>query len=185
MTARLNILEKYQVNSNGCWIWQGYKDKNGYGKVGTRWAHRVVYEYFKGPIPEGLVIDHLCRVPLCVNTSHLEVVTPRENMLRGEAPSAIIAKNNTCPRGHALVEGNVYSRPDGKGRNCKTCTTIRIKTFRATEEGKLQHRELNKRSRERLKARANAVEDEAEKDEVRERIYTDEMEAKDKADIFG
>lgn len=72
-----------------CHIWQGSCDEHGYGHV---WvpearqvlgAHRVGYERERGPIPEGLWLDHLCRVPPCVNPDHLEPVTPAENMRRG------------------------------------------------------------------------------------------------------
>lgn len=73
-----------------CWWWQGCKVPSGYGTFyynGARhYAHRIAYELTKGFIPEGLVIDHLCREPSCVNPSHLEVVTHRENVLRGDVP---------------------------------------------------------------------------------------------------
>jgi hypothetical protein len=76
----------------GCWIWfgsfiwdTGAKHPVLYGSVWdgkTRPVHRVVYELFHGEIPEGYQVDHLCSVPLCVNPSHLEAVTPRENVRR-------------------------------------------------------------------------------------------------------
>lgn len=72
---------------NGCWLWQGAKNPDGYGQMDHRWftfgAHRVSYLAFVGPIPEGLVIDHLCRVRHCVNPAHLEAVTSAENIRRG------------------------------------------------------------------------------------------------------
>lgn len=73
----------------GCWIWQRSKSPQGYGRrsvpgrKGPAPAHRVAYEQAKGPIPDGLVIDHLCRNPSCVNPNHLEVVTCAENTRRG------------------------------------------------------------------------------------------------------
>ncbi len=69
-----------------CWIWQGAKDRHGYGHASaggrTKKAHRVLYERIRGSIPDGLVLDHLCRNPPCVNPEHLEPVTHFENMRR-------------------------------------------------------------------------------------------------------
>lgn len=70
-----------------CWIWQWAKS-NGYGvlanKEGSRLAHVIMYEKHRGPVPEGLDLDHLCKVPACVNPYHLEAVTHRVNMERGK-----------------------------------------------------------------------------------------------------
>ena len=72
-----------------CWLWQGELNRNGYGRVwvqGKRlMAHRVIYEAIIGPIPEGMVLDHLCRNRACCNPQHLEPVTVRENTHRGAA----------------------------------------------------------------------------------------------------
>ncbi len=83
---------RYIVNENGCWVWQLFLDKEGYGKVGRRksgktrmyMAHRVYYEKHRGKIPDGLQIDHLCRNHSCVNPEHLEAVTTGENTRRGD-----------------------------------------------------------------------------------------------------
>ena len=90
--------------TESCWIWTGANSGNGYGRFNildkTYQAHRVAYEYFtQKKIHEGLVIDHLCRNPICVNPEHLEPVTSKENTLRGIAPSAKASKRSTCIHG--------------------------------------------------------------------------------------
>lgn len=93
------------ADENDCWIWQGGKKGDGYGSLfwngRAQPAHRVFYEELLAPIPEGLVLDHLCRVPACVNPLHLEPVTHRENILRGIGPSATTHRTNQCKRGHS------------------------------------------------------------------------------------
>lgn len=90
-------LANYEENEKGCWNWTGTLSK-GYGvmKVHSRSTrvHRLMYEVFVGPIPEGLVIDHLCKNKQCVNPEHLEAVTSRENTLRGDGPTAINARKS-------------------------------------------------------------------------------------------
>lgn len=80
------FMAKVQKRPSGCWEWQAGRSRDGHGNfsVGGRAirAHRWSYEYFVGPIPDGLVIDHLCVNPPCVNPDHLEPVTHRENTLR-------------------------------------------------------------------------------------------------------
>ena len=87
-------------------------------------AHRVAYEKAYGPIPEGLVIDHLCRNGLCVNPEHLEAVTRKENILRGEGACAQNARKTHCKRGHELIPENLIERSDGR-RDCLLCDRIR------------------------------------------------------------
>lgn len=124
---RINTLQQRfdaRVNkTDSCWLWTGHLERNGYPTLGSTWAHRLSYELHVGHIPAGYQIDHLCRVPACVNPKHLEAVTPRENFLRGTHTSAIAAKRSTCIYGHPYTAENlvVYSG----GRVCKTCRNIR------------------------------------------------------------
>lgn len=109
---------------NGCWLWIGYIHETGYGLLTInevpRRAHRLVYELVVGPIPDGLHLDHLCRVPKCVNPGHLEPVTPRENVLRGISPAALHAKQTHCCRGHEFTPENTARNAAGR-RSCRTC----------------------------------------------------------------
>ena len=116
------ISEKIQITET-CWTWLAYKDVDGYGQVKIdkrmKVAHRAVYELLVGPIPEGLICDHLCRNRNCVNPAHIEIVTQRENVLRGVGPSAQHAGKTHCPSGHAYsAENTNYAR--GK-RDCRIC----------------------------------------------------------------
>lgn len=112
-----------ELDSNGCWIWRLRLDKDGYGQISvqnkTRRAHRVAYEALVGEIPEGLELDHLCRVRSCVNPEHLEPVTSKENTLRGESFSAVNARKTHCSKGHELAGDNLEIR--GKQRSCREC----------------------------------------------------------------
>lgn len=89
-----------------CWLWLGARTKNGYGNIKVdgkvQYAHRVAYEEKFGPLPAftDRQLDHLCRVRNCVNPDHLELVTHRENVLRGESVVANFARQETCVNGH-------------------------------------------------------------------------------------
>lgn len=114
-----------------CWICTYTLNGNGYAKmeVGGKSvrAHRVSYEHFVGPIPEGLTVDHLCKVRHCVNPEHLEAVTQGENIGRGDAPSAIAHRTNECKRGHSLADA--YTNGGGF-RNCRVCVQTRQAEYR-------------------------------------------------------
>lgn len=110
--------------TDGCWLWTGSRSTGGYGYFYLNGrnspAHRVAYEMLVGPIPAGLQIDHLCRVRNCVNPAHLEPVTQRENLLRGETVTARSASRTHCPQGHPYDAENTSVRKTGK-RDCRTC----------------------------------------------------------------
>lgn len=120
---------RYWVRGDGCWEWLSNKTKakGGYGRISRGGkmvlAHRFMYERAKGPIPDGLTLDHLCRNRLCVNPGHLEPVTLRENALRGVGPTAINARKTHCIRGHRLNEKNTYTKTGG--RSCRACVNAR------------------------------------------------------------
>jgi hypothetical protein len=110
--------------STGCWLWNHYTESDGYGRIpiGRKKipAHRFVYEKLVGKVPKGMVLDHLCRNRACVNPAHLEVVTQRENTLRGIGPAAKNARKLRCKNGHLLSGNNLYVCPRGY-RECRIC----------------------------------------------------------------
>jgi hypothetical protein len=112
-----------------CWLWTA-GSSCGYGAFSphhghTVRAHRFAYELLIGPIPDGLVIDHLCRVKRCVNPAHLEPVTFGENVMRGETLSSTNAAKTHCNSGHALDEANTYV---WRGwRRCRLCNAASVR----------------------------------------------------------
>ena len=121
-----------------CWTWTGSRRRDGYGqfvlgrrpdgRVHSVPAHRWLYVYCNGPVPHGLEIDHLCRNRSCVSPEHLEAVTARENVRRGQSPAADNARRTHCVRGHEFTPDNTLRRTTG-GRTCRTCNRERCKSF--------------------------------------------------------
>lgn len=124
---------KYTVDESGCWLWTASTVNNGYGRfrIGgeSRLAHRVSYELHVGPIPEGLQLDHLCRVRDCVNPAHLEPVTASVNIRRGTSSAAEHAKQSHCIHGHLFDEANTYIWSGNNSRSCRRCSRDRARKY--------------------------------------------------------
>jgi len=114
-----------------CWLWIAAVIKSGKLRYGvlrvdgkTVLAHRLSYEmHHHVTIPKGMTIDHVkargCASTLCVNPHHLEVVTQKVNLLRGDTFQAGNAKKTHCPKGHPYNKENTHVRYDG--RDCRVC----------------------------------------------------------------
>jgi hypothetical protein len=118
-----------------CLMWTGYRDKYGYGRVYVDGkqvlTHRLAYETQVGPIPSGLVIDHLCRNPPCINPAHMEPVTIHENAnvrggLHGVGLNALATH---CKHGHEFNEENTYIRKGSGRRDCRVCGRERVRRY--------------------------------------------------------
>lgn len=121
---------RYVQKTETCWTWTGERARHGYGvlNIGERrvFAHRISYEMHIGSIPDGLIIDHLCRNTSCVNPDHLEAVTNRVNVLRGVGPSAKNAVKTHCLNGHEFTPTNTLRQPPNwlegpDRRGCREC----------------------------------------------------------------
>lgn len=158
-----DMIEKTET----CWLWKGYKRPNGYSAMmynsKNQYVHRVSYQIHKGEIPEGLVIDHLCRVRHCANPEHLEAVTLKENLLRGNTLQAKYKNRDACSNGHKYTKETMHLDKDGF-RKCRLCWKIyrknaspeqRKKNYKITKEWKKKHPNYHigyyQKNKERLK----------------------------------
>lgn len=126
------------VTERGCWVWGGSPDPGGYGRItladGKRErVHRFAYRMFVGPIPDGLTIDHLCRVRLCANPKHLEAVTSEENVRRGDH---FLRRRTSCRQGHPFDAENTIVRRGA--RICRACDAAYFREYRARRRAALQ-----------------------------------------------
>lgn len=137
----IDMLDRFVAKINwpstlvSCWIWNACTDRNGYGtfyvdrRHRSSYAHRLAFEFARGPIPTGLVLDHLCRVPLCVNPLHLEPVTDAVNIMRGEGISRVNSEKTQCIHGHPFNSANTYL--SGGRRHCRSCNRRRVAARRS------------------------------------------------------
>jgi hypothetical protein len=132
----------FVIQEKGCWTWQGFLC-NGYGRfrIGKLWLkpHRIMYKLATGKLDNTLWIDHLCRNGACVNPSHLEQVSHKENVIRGLSQALY---PNHCKRGHEYTPGNTRLGPirktsGTKQRICKTCEAPRKKLYRLKNRRKV------------------------------------------------
>lgn len=114
-------------DAGGCWLPSLKGDRKGYVRVKVAGRsvplHRLAYAAVKGPIPDGLTIDHLCRNTGCFNPQHLEAVTAAENIRRGTQGKAQASKTH-CVRGHEFTPENTYRPPGKNERACRECQRI-------------------------------------------------------------
>ena len=138
-------MRKIEIQPNGCWRWTGKPSRQGYGRFWldgkNRYAHRVAYEHFVGPVSEGYEVDHVCHTQdascpggicdhrLCIRwTDHLEAVTERENVMRARGVASANAAKTECNQGHTFDEANTYVYPNGE-RCCRICRTGQVKAW--------------------------------------------------------
>lgn len=128
------IQRRITYDESGCWVWTGCLSTSGYGQVKNTSAHRYTYEFFRGKIPKGKEMDHLCRNRHCCNPWHVEPVTPLLNNLRGVTarledagklpPGSFLEEAQKrlthCKNGHRLTKQNLRITPKGK-RICRKC----------------------------------------------------------------
>ena len=127
-----------------CWLWMGSHHANGYGNFSFTnrgpnvYAHRFAYQLLVGPVPTGLQLDHLCRIRDCVRPEHLEVVTCRQNILRGVGLTAQNAIKTHCAHGHPFDEKNThyYIRAGHERRGCRACDALWARAARQRERSK-------------------------------------------------
>lgn len=140
---------------SGCWLWTGYT-LMGYGVFydnetkKTVGAHRFAYTHFKGQIPEGLCLDHLCRNRSCCNPDHLEAVTHEENIMRGVGFGAINARKTHCQRGHEYSPEN--TRIKGNSRECRKCNAILLAKYSSRPDYKTRRAEQQRQRRAKARA---------------------------------
>ncbi len=139
---KIPIIERFLAKivkdkETGCWNWVGYVNKGGYGLISSDTrpllSHRVSHTFYKGDIPKGFDIDHLCRNRSCCNPDHLEAVTRKENLKRGIGPQLASERSKAathCPKGHEYTVENTRYRTQG-WKLCRICSRANRRDYRA------------------------------------------------------
>lgn len=133
---RISVIERFlnkiKILDSGCWKWISTITNQGYGQFWfngkQRSSHRFIYKYYHGEVNSSLVLDHLCRNRKCVNPEHLEQVSIKENILRGNGFAALNIKKTHCKNGHEFIDNNTHLDSNGH-RRCKFCNKIRQQQF--------------------------------------------------------
>jgi HNH endonuclease len=137
-SLRDRLFSRLVLDPSGCLLWTGHLDYHGYGRMHAAGnpaalVHKVMWELFVGPVPDGFELDHVkawgCNNKNCASIAHLEPVTHRENILRGNTVTAINAAKTHCIRDHPFDEENTFYEKDGR-RGCIKCRRIRDRARR-------------------------------------------------------
>ena len=131
-TPAMRFLRRMRVEK-GCWVWKGYTNRQGYGRIGfpvkdgyrSEYVHRWAYSQIRGEIPKSMTLDHTCKNTACGNPWHMETVSRGENSLRGKCPAAQNARKTQCSRGHS----NWGTWAGGKWRYCKDCSAMNSRLY--------------------------------------------------------
>lgn len=115
--------------AEGCILWAGSIDRDGYGRFSSRLAHRVVFEMHSGAIPVGMTVDHTCFNTACVNVDHLRLLSNLQNCRNRRSRPGLFDESK-CINGHDYTEENTYRMPSGC-RDCRACIRERVKKYRA------------------------------------------------------
>lgn len=152
-SVRLTFWQHVDASGN-CWPWtRGSRSSSTGNRYGTvtvggrriQSAHVFAYESYYGSVPPGLEIDHLCRNTLCCNPLHLEAVTHRVNVLRGESPAAKQALQTHCKRGHEFTSANTYTHPTTERRHCRECKRAEDQRYAETDGGRAAHQRAQRK----------------------------------------